>query len=535
MAEIEVWRSHLTPLRFLERSAVVFRERPAVVYGATQYSYGQLSERVHRLASALRSYGIQKGDRVAFLAPNIPPMLEAHFGVPLAGAVLVAINIRLAPEELRYILDHSGAKLLFVDTELSGLVEPVLGRLEATKGIVNIADLLECKGLDSPDYEEFLRGGSPEPLRWLLKDEEDLISINYTSGTTGSPKGVMYTHRGAYLNALGEVIVLHLDNASVFLWTLPLFHCNGWCCTWAVTAVGGTHLCQRKVDPGAIWDLVLRQGVTHFNAAPTVLISLLNHPAATGVKLPRKLVVTTAGAPPSPTLIGQLEALGIEIIHVYGLTETYGPYTVCEWHSHWNELPAAQRARLKARQGVPYIIADDVRVVDEQMRDVPADGETMGEVVMRGNDVMKGYFRQPEATAEAFHGGWFHSGDVGVMHPDGYIELHDRKKDIIISGGENVSTIEIERAVAQHPDVLEVAVVAVPDGKWGEAPKAFVTLKDGATVTEQGLIAFCRERLARFKCPKAFEFCDLPKTSTGKIQKFVLREKEWRGYDKRIH
>lgn len=532
MAEETVWRSHLTPLRFVERSARVFRERPAVVYGETHYSYGQLFGRVNRLASALRANGIRKGDRVAFMAPNVPPMLEAHFGVPLAGGVLVPINIRLAPEEVRYILDHSGAKLLFLDTELSGVVEPLLGGLEAMQGIVNIADRRECHRLDGPDYEEFLRGGSPDPLDWQLGEEEDLVSISYTSGTTGRPK---YTHRGAYLNALGEVIVSQLDSDSVFLWTLPMFHCNGWCCTWAVTAAGGTHLCQRKADPGAIWDLVLRKGVTHFNAAPTVLISLLDHPAAAGAALSRKLIVTTAGAPPSPTLIAQLEAMGIEIIHVYGLTEIHGPYTVCEWHSHWDDLPAVERAQLKARQGVPYVIADDVRVVDEQMRDVPADGETMGEVVMRGNNVTKGYFRQPDATEEAFRGGWFHSGDLGVMQPDGYIELRDRKKDIIISGGENVSTIEIERAVVQHPDVLEVAVVAIPDEKWGEVPKAFVTLRAGATATEEELIAFCRDRLAHFKCPKAIEFCNLPKTSTGKIQKFVLREKEWTGYDGRIH
>ncbi|HLB11813.1 MAG TPA: AMP-binding protein, partial [Dehalococcoidia bacterium] len=460
MTAMHVWRSHLTPLRFLERSAAVFRERPAVVYGEIQCTYGQFSERVNRLASALRSQGIEKGDRVAFLAPNIPPLLEAHFAVPLAGAILVAINTRLGPEEVRYILDHSGAKLLFVDTELNGLIEPLLGRLESTKRLVNVVDIPGCKRLDGPDYEEFLKGASPEPMGWLLEDEEDVISINYTSGTTGSPKGVMYTHRGAYLNALGEVIQLHLDSDSVFLWTLPMFHCNGWCCTWAVTAVGGRHVCQRQVSPAAIWDLVLRQGVTHFNAAPTVLISLLNDPAAARLKLEHKLVVTTAGAPPSPTLIGQVEALGVEIVHAYGLTETYGPYTVCEWHPHWNELPAAERARLKARQGVPYVTADDVRVVDQQMRDVPPDGETMGEVIMRGNDVMKGYYRQPEATAQAFAGGWFHSGDIGVMHADGYIELRDRKKDIIISGGENVSTIEVERALAQHPDVLEVAVVA---------------------------------------------------------------------------
>ena len=534
MPQSSVWRSHLTPLRFLERSAHVFRERPAVVYGETEYSYSQLWTRVNRLASALRGAGIQKGDRVAFLTPNIPPLLEAHFGVPLAGAILVAINTRLAPDEIAYILDHSGSKLLFVDTELSGLVEPVLGRLETTKRIVNVIDVAEGKALDGPGYEDFLRTGSPEPLHWLLEDEEEVISINYTSGTTGRPKGVMYTHRGAYMNALGEVIETRLTSDSVYLWTLPMFHCNGWCFTWGVTAAGGTHLCLRKVDAGLVWELLQQKGVTHFNGAPTVLISLANHPAAAGAKLSRKVTVTTAGAPPSPTIIGQMEALGAEIIHAYGLTETYGPYTICEWQSQWNGAPAEQRTRLKARQGVANIISDDVRVVDGEMHDVPADGETMGEVVMHGNNVMQGYFRQPEATAEAFRGGWFHSGDIAVMHADGYIELRDRQKDIIISGGENISTIEVERAIAQHPGVLEVAVVAVPDELWGEVPKAFVVRKEGATVTEQELVAFCRERLAHFKCPKAIEFGDLPKTSTGKIQKFVLREKEWAGRDKRI-
>ncbi len=536
MAETIVYHTPLTPLSFLERSASVFREKPAVInYGRT-CTYPQLAERVNRLASALRHAGIEKGERVAFLSPNVPAMLEAHFGVPLSGGSLVAINTRLAPDEIGYILNHSQARALFVDTELASLVDPVLSELEFTNQIVTI----QSGGAAGPelagtDYESFLAQGSPDQLDWLLADEEEVISINYTSGTTGRPKGVMYTHRGAYLNALGEVAEIGLASDSVYLWTLPMFHCNGWCFPWAVTAVGGTHVCLRRFEPQRAWELIQEHGVTHFCGAPTVLISLLNDPSAKDVGLARPLTVVTAGAPPAPTVIAQMEALGARIIHVYGLTETYGPYTVCEWQQHWDAGSADERARTKARQGVAYVISDPIRVVDEQMHDVPADGATLGEVIMRGNNVMKGYFRQPEATAEAFRGGWFHSGDLAVTYPDGYIELRDRSKDIIISGGENISTIEVERAIYQHPDVLEVAVIGVPDERWGEVPKAFVVLKADCSPTADEIIAFTRERLAHFKCPKYVEFSDLPKTSTGKIQKFVLREKEWAGRESRIY
>ena len=535
MTEPRVWHSNLTPLRFLERSANVFRDKPAVIYGDTRYTYPEMQRRVNRLASALIKAGVKKGDRVAILAPNVPAMLESHFGVPLAGAALVTINTRLSSEEIAYILNHSGARMLFVDSELGELVTPIRHRAEHLEKVINIVDMPGGQRVDGPDYEEFLAAGQEDPIPWPLEDEDEVISINYTSGTTGRPKGVMYTHRGAYLNALGQVLIQGVSSDTVFLWTVPMFHCNGWCFTWGVTAMGGTHVCLRKVDPPAIWRILRDERVTHFNGAPTVLISLIHHPAARDIKLDRKLRIVTAGAPPSPTTIAEMESLGGEITQVYGLTETYGPYTVCEWQSHWNGLSHTERARIKARQGVPHAMADDVRVVDENMQDVPADGQTIGEVVMRGNIVMKGYYNDPDATAEAFRGGWFHSGDLGVMHQDGYVELSDRKKDIIISGGENISTIEVERAIAEHPAVLEVAVIAVPHEHWGEVPKAFVVPKDGTNCTEEAIIEFCRGRIAHFKCPKAVQFGDLPKTSTGKVQKYVLREKEWAGHEKRIH
>jgi fatty-acyl-CoA synthase len=531
----EVYRSHLTPLRFLQRSADVFREKPAIVYGDRSWTYPEVATRVNGLASALKGRGIEKGDRVACLLPNIPAILEAHFGVPLAGGILVAINTRLRCDEVQYILDHSGAKALIVDTELAATVAPIVDQLQTVKTVISVEDVPGGVRLPGPEYEAFLAGASPDPLDWPLDDEDEVITIDYTSGTTGRPKGVMYTHRGAYLNSLGELLETKMTSDSVYLWTLPAFHCNGWCYPWAVTAIGATHLCLRKFEPGETWRLIREAGVTHFCGAPTILIALVNHPGAQAGPLPHKLIVSTAAAPPSPTIIAQMEALGAEIIHVYGLTEVYGPYTVCEWQPQWNALPTDEQARIKARQGVGYIVADDPRVVDEEMRDVPADGETVGEVIMRGNNTMKGYYNDPEATANAFRGGWFHSGDLAVMHPDGYIELRDRQKDIIISGGENISTIEVERVVARHPAVLDVAVIAIPDDYWGEVPKAFVMLKPGTTASAEEIIAFSRTHLAHFKCPKAVEFGELPKTSTGKTQKFVLREREWAGYTKRIH
>jgi len=522
----KVYRTELTPVSFLERSASVFPEKTAIVHGDRHYTYRECAERVYRLASHLRESGLQKHDRVAFLCPNTPALLEAHFAVPAAGGILVAINTRLNSQEVDFILTHSGVRFLFVDAELFHVIEPL--NLEGVQ-VVRIDDT----GSPEDPYEAFLAAGSPEPVESWLQDEEETISINYTSGTTGNPKGVMYTYRGAYLNALTEVIETGLKSSSVYLWTLPMFHCNGWCFTWAVIAVGGTHVCLRALDPGLIWDLVESERVMHYNGAPTVQIMLVNHPKAHRLNEP--VTLTIAGAPPSPTLLGQLQVLNIHPIHVYGLTETYGPYTVCEWHAEWDRLSADEQARLLARQGQANVVSDPVRVVDEMMVDVPRDGQTMGEVVMHGNNVMKGYYRNPEGTAVAFEGGWFHSGDIGVWHPDGYIELRDRAKDVIISGGENISTIEVEQVVAQHPAVLECAVIAIPDEKWGERPKAYVTLKEGKLATEEELIAFCRDRLAHFKCPALVEFGPLPKTSTGKIQKFVLRDKEWEGREKHVN
>ncbi len=522
----KVYRTELSPVSFLRRSALVYPEKIALVHGERRYCYREFEARVNRFAGMLIRKGLQKGDRVAFLAPNIPALLEAHFAVPAAGGILVAINIRLNNEEIAYILEHSGSRFLFADRELL----PMVASIKLLKPELIIID---DSGLPEDPYEQFLSEGEAKMPGIPLDDEEEPIALNYTSGTTGRPKGVIYTHRGAYLNALGEVIETRLCPESKYLWTLPMFHCNGWCFTWAVTAVGGTHICLRKTDPGLIWELILREGVTHFNGAPTLQINLLEHPKATVV--PEPVTVTIAGAPPSPTLLDRIRAYNFRPVHVYGLTETYGPVTVCEWHPEWDQLPEEDQAALRARQGQAYLVADPVRVVDENMQDVPRDGKTIGEVIMRGNNVMREYFLQPEATAKAFLGGWFHSGDLAVWHPDGYIELRDRLKDIIISGGENISTIEIEQLVARHPAVLECAVVAIPDEKWGERPKAFVTLKRDARASEEEIIAFCRAHAAHFKCPAAVEFGELPKTSTGKIQKYILREKEWAGRKKRIN
>ncbi len=540
----------LTPLSFLERSADVWPDKVAVIYGSRRLTYTDLAAETMQVARALRASGIGPGDRVAYLLPNLPEMLVAHFAVPLAGGVLVAINTRLTAEEVSYILRHSGAKILVADAALLPVAVAAVEGAGTAVQIVVAADAEagpasaepagpESASTDLPagsqlvSYQEFLARQSADPLPWSVADELAPISINYTSGTTGRPKGVIYTHRGAYLNSFAQIIHSRHDENSVYLWTLPMFHCNGWCTPWAITAIGGTHVCLREVRGDAIWQQLREHGVTHLNAAPTVVSTILN--TSPGGPLPRPVLITTAGAPPSPTTIAEMERMGFAVVHVYGLTETYGPFTFCQFRPQWAELTVEQRAALQARQGVSMITAAGVRVVDEEMADVPADGQTMGEIVMRGNTVMAGYYLDPESTAKAFSGGWFHSGDLGVMHPDGYIELRDRAKDIVISGGENISTVEVEQALMSHPHVLEAAVVGVPDSKWGERPKAFVVLRPGTSATQQELIAHVKTKIAGYKSPREVVIIvDLPKTSTGKIQKFVLREKEWAGKDRRV-
>ena len=529
-----VYRTELTPLSFLERSSIVFPGHTAVRDGDDSLTYAEMAGEAQRLASALAASGVEPGDRVAYLCPNIPEMLIAHFAVPLIKGVLVAVNIRLSPGEIAYILDHSGAKILVGESGLLAGLDGILDdrpRLRETFAVSR-------GGPPAPPparpFADLLGRGTAERRPWTVDDEERVISINYTSGTTGRPKGVMYTHRGAYLNALAEIIHSGHTPRSVYLWTLPMFHCNGWCTTWAVTGIGGTHVCLPKVDPALVWELIDRRGVTHLNAAPTVLIDLVNAPQAH--PLPHPVTITTAGAPPSPTLIESLEKLGARLVHMYGLTETYGPHTVCEMQPGTEEAETAERAAFLSRQGTSIITADPTRVVDDAGADVPRDGVALGEVVMRGNNVMKGYYENPAATAEAFRDGFFHSGDVAVWRPDGYVDLRDRSKDVIISGGENISTIEVEKAIAGHPAVLECAVVAVPHERWGERPKAFVVLKRGQTATPEEVIGHVRQRLAGFKAPDAVDFVEeLPKTSTGKIQKYVLRDREWAGRDRRVN
>ena len=525
----------LSPLSFLDRSAAVYPNKPAVIYNGATLTYAQLDERVTRLASALRQAGVRKGDRVAFMLPNIPQMLEGHYGPMRLGAILVAINIRLSAREIAYILNHSGAKVLVFDSEFADVVRAMRGDIPGVETFVQVADAAPfADDVESADYEDFLASAPEGDFRDALDSELDAVAINYTSGTTGLPKGVQYHARGAYLNALGEILESGVVSRSVYLWTLPMFHCNGWCHPWGVTAVGATHVCLRRVEASEVYRLIREHRVTNMCAAPTVLTMLYSAPEA-GEQDLSGLTIMTAGAPPAPQVIRSIESMGAFIHHAYGLTETYGPHTICAIQPDWAALPEDERARLKSRQGVPFVIAEPgLRVVNSKMEDVPKDGETMGEVVMRGNNVMSGYFDDPEATATAFAGGWFHSGDLAVRHPDGYIELQDRAKDIIISGGENISSQQVEKAIMEHPGVLEVCVVGVPDDRWGEVPKAFVVPRAGAEIDAEAVIAFTQERLARFKAPKHVEFGDLPKTATGKIQKYILREKEWEGREKRI-
>ena len=536
MVQKKVYFDVLTPVNFLLRSAEVYPDKVAVVHSDKRYTYKEFYHRVNRLASALVEKGIGKEDKVAFLCPNTPHTLEAHNAVPMIGAALVPINIRLSSREIAYIINHSDAKALFVDNEFADVIKPIRKELTKVDTVVNICDISAERPLDGLEYEEFLATGSEAPVDIAVDDEYQVATINYTSGTTGLPKGVMYHHRGAYLNALGEVLESGLTHTSKYLWTLPMFHCNGWCFTWAVTAVGGTHICLRQVVAEEIYRLIEKENVSHLCAAPTVLISMSSFSKAEDVKIKRKLQIMTAAAPPAPTTIQNMEEIGANITHVYGLTEVYGPHSVCAWQSHWDELSPAERAIKKSRQGVPYIVAQYMDVVNsETMKPVPRDGKTIGEIVMRGNNVMLGYYKDSAATDEAFKGGWFHSGDLAVRHPDGYAQIMDRKKDIIISGGENISTVEVENVIYRHPDVLEVAVVPIPHPKWGEVPKAFVVPKPGCTPDAESIINFCKENLARFKAPKSVEFGELPKTATGKIKKFQLREKEWQGKERKVN
>ena len=516
----------LTPLGFIERAAVVHPDRIAVVYGDMRRTWAQTYARCRRFASALQRRGIGKGDTVAVMAPNIAPAFEAAFGVPMAGAVLNAMNTRLDPDTIAFMLEHGEAKLLITDSEYAPVIKRALEKYGRPLLVVDIVDIAAGERLGPKDYEAFLEEGDPE-FPWQPPDDEwQAIALNYTSGTTGNPKGVVYHHRGAYLNALGNTVVWGMHGHPAYLWTLPMFHCNGWCFPWTITALAGTHVCLRRVEAKAIYEAIAQHGVTHLCGAPVVLGFLINATESERRPLPHTVEIMTAAAPPPPTVLAAIERQGFHVTHVYGLTEVYGPAVVCDWKDEWNEIESEdQRAALKARQGVRYHVLDGLMVANpETLEPVPRDGATMGEVFMRGNIVMKGYLKNPKATEEAFAGGWFHTGDLAVWHDDGYIELRDRSKDIIISGGENISTIEVEQVLYRHPAVLEVAVVARPDEKWGETPCAFVTLRSGRDATAEELIAFCREQLARFKVPRTVVFGALPKTSTGKVQKFVLRE-----------
>ncbi|AQU81646.1 MAG: acyl-CoA synthetase [Halomonas sp.] len=519
----------LSPLTFIERSATVYPDFPAVVHGATRRTWAETWTRCRQLASALEKRGLQPGQTVAAMLPNIPAMFEAHFGVPLAGCVLNTLNIRLDAEAISYMLAHGEAKAILVDPEFASVINDAVALLDDKPLIIDVADiefLGETQGIGEVEYEALLAEGDPEYAYQLPGDEWQAISLNYTSGTTGKPKGVVYHHRGAYLNAVSNILEWAMPHHPVYLWTLPMFHCNGWCFPWTIAANAGVSVCLRKVDPKRINDLIVDEKVTHFSGAPIVLNGLVNLADDQKREFDHPVKVTTAGAAPPASVIAGVEKLGIEVTHVYGLTEVYGPVTVCAWREEWDELPLESRAKLKARQGVRYHMLEALSVADPvTLEPVAKDGQTVGEILMRGNNVMKGYLKNPEATASALEGGWYHTGDLAVWHADGYIEIKDRSKDIIISGGENISTIEVEDAIYSHPAVEEAAVVAKPDEKWGETPCAFVKLKVGyGEVTEADIIAHCREHLAGYKVPKTVIFSELPKTSTGKIQKFVLRE-----------
>ncbi len=518
----------LTPLTFLERAAAVFPERTAVIHGALRRDYRDLYARCRRLASALKARGIGRGDTVAVMLANTPAMIECHYGVPMAGAVLNTLNTRLDAAIIAFCLDHGEAKVVITDREFARIMGPALAQAGVTPLVIDYDD----PDYDGPgerlgtiEYEEFLEAGDPADKWAMPADEWDAISLNYTSGTTGDPKGVVYHHRGASLLAVGNVVAGHLGRHPVYLWTLPMFHCNGWCFPWTLSVVAGTHVCLRQVRAKAMYDAIADHGVTHLCGAPIVMSLLINAPATERRDLSRRVSFLTAAAPPPEAVLAGMAEAGFDVTHVYGLTETYGPAVVNEWHADWDALSKDEQAARKARQGVRYPPLEALDVLDpETMAPVPADGETLGEVMFRGNVVMRGYLKNPAATEAAFRGGWFHSGDLGVKHPDGYIQLKDRSKDIIISGGENISSIEVEEALFKHPAVAAAAVVAKPDEKWGETPCAFVELKGSEMISAEELIGWCRQSLAGFKVPRHVVFTELPKTSTGKVQKFVLRE-----------
>ncbi len=520
----------LSPLGFIQRTAEVYPERLAIVHGSLRQTWSQTYTRCRQLASALQRAGIGKNDTVAVMLPNTPPMVEAHFGVPMAGAVLNALNTRLDPETIAFMLDHGEAKAVIVDPEFAGTMAKALAlrQSQAPLLLIDVEDALygpASQRLGERTYEEFLANGDPQFAWELPADEWDAIALNYTSGTTGNPKGVVYHHRGAATNAISNVLEWDMPKHAVYLWTLPMFHCNGWCFPWTVAARAGVNVCLRRVEAQAIFDAIRNHGVTHYCGAPIVHGLLVNAPDAMKVGVPAGVKAMVAGAAPPASMIEGMEKMGFDLTHVYGLTEVYGPATVCAKHEAWNDLDIGERARLNARQGVRYHLQRDVRVLDpETMQPVPWDGETMGEIMFKGNIAMKGYLKNPKATEDAFAGGWFHSGDLAVQYPDGYIKIKDRSKDIIISGGENISSIEVEDVLYRHPDVLAAAVVAKPDAKWGETPCAFVELKAGATATPEDIVAHCKKHLAGFKVPRAVVFGELPKTSTGKIQKFELRK-----------
>ncbi|HET9700031.1 MAG TPA: acyl-CoA synthetase [Burkholderiales bacterium] len=517
----------LSPLTFIERSAYVYPDRVSVIHGERQYTWRETYERCRRLASALRGRGIGAGDTVAAMLPNIPAMFECHFGVPMSGAVLNTLNTRLDAEAIAFMLEHGEAKALITDREFSDIIERALRMIGRRLLVIDVDDNLYEGGklLGEKDYEAFIREGDPE-FQWSYPaDEWDAISLNYTSGTTGNPKGVVYHHRGAYLNAVSNIVSWGMPQHAVYLWTLPMFHCNGWCFPWTMAANAGTNVCLRRVEVGPIFDLIKRHKVTHYCGAPIVHGMLINAPQELKRGITHRVSGLIAAAAPPAAVIEGMERMGFDLTHVYGLTETYGPASVCAKHPEWADLDIGERTRLNGRQGVRYHMQEGIAVMDPQtMEPVPRDGETMGEIMFRGNLTMKGYLKNPKATEDAFRGGWFHSGDLAVMHPDGYVKIKDRSKDIIISGGENISSLEVEDVLYRHPAVLAAAVVAKPDEKWGETPCAFVELKPDAQVSEEEIIEHCRASLARFKAPRQVIFGPLPKTSTGKIQKYILRE-----------